>query len=287
MSLPIAEKGLGFYLILDMVRQCGEEIDACECLHLVDSAQLLSPWLALAVVVEDERKSARLWLCTIDDFEEAIGHPHLVLAYETRLRIAAEDWSANDGDGPIATCPRAALFLQLVPVFVVKTMVLRADVGHEKRLRHGFLIPFIVARRAHVATVKPRVIIILESGTGRFHLGIFLEAHIIAPLRPCRVLAGQRPSHPVGGTVLMIIRCSVSLSLNQLVRLTLWHALNKNICSFLNIFIRFRRHILACFNERIHSRISLSATTWQHQDYQHEQEVFLHFQYIIVFCMQR
>ena len=89
-------------------------------------------------------------------------------------------------------------------------MVLRTDIRKEERLRHGCRVPFVVARRTHVAAVVARVVIVVVGGAWR-HVGVLSKHFSRALVLAVGVGLRQVPRHPVRVLRLLIIRGGVAL----------------------------------------------------------------------------
>ena len=79
------------------------------------------------------------------------GNPGVADGIEPRL----DDGAAGDDECVVASHPFTAFLLQFAPATLVERAALRANVGHEKGLLHGLLVPPHVGRRSKVTPVQP------------------------------------------------------------------------------------------------------------------------------------
>ena len=131
-------------------------------------------------------------------------------------------------------------------------MILRADIGQQKRLFLRALAPFVVTRRTHVAPVIARSRVVIGGHLGAVGLRVSLKLDA-ATLERTRCMVGRQvPHHPVGYAVVLVIRYDIALTAQRLRRHAGLQYARKQI-----IELRFRgRWLLLCgfrFDGRCHS----------------------------------
>ena len=213
--LPLPEVGVGFYPVLCFVVEGGVEVDAREALHVVDGAGGAGKGDFLAVVIHHEADGLGGVRAAHHHLEESVGHVHASAADGLCLGTIVIDGAADDVDGAVLTRPVAAEHLQRVPLVFVQVVVLRTDIGEEKRLSHGLCVPLVVARGAHVAAVVARVEIVVVGGAGA-DVGVLAEHLARALVAAVGVAFRQVPRHPVGAARLAVIRRGVALASQDL-----------------------------------------------------------------------
>ena len=95
-------------------------------------------------------------------------------------------------------------------------MALRADVCEEERLALCRLAPFVVGRRAHVAAVVARTVVVVVCGAGLVHLFVFGKVDAAALVWAGCVVGGEVPRHPVGQLGVAVVRRRVGRSVQYL-----------------------------------------------------------------------
>ena len=148
-----------------------------------------------------ENKANGFWtaLHAQNDFEKS--HRDCDATWSANLLVGffRKNGATNNINLAILPSPIATLYLKAVPIARIETMQLWTNIGHKETFSHGFLVPFIVARWAHVTSVIPRPVII-----GRKHLVLRVDVKIFMKLRafafpwPVSLLARELPRHPIG-----------------------------------------------------------------------------------------
>ena len=119
---------MGLDGIFQVVFQCGEKVDAREAFHLVDAFGIVAEPLVSGLVVEHEADGLPFAVDTTQkNLEKGVGDSHIVSADD--LGIVGHEGTACDIEVAVFLGPDACLFLQHLPVAIVKVVVLRADVG--------------------------------------------------------------------------------------------------------------------------------------------------------------
>jgi len=150
-SPPIFYIRTGLYLVLNVVGQGGEEVEASDALHLVNGVVVQVLLLVALRIPDDEAKGFGFARQAQYHFEERLGYHHSIRADGLMVTLH-EHRAADDIHFAIPPGPLATIHLNAVPQPAVQLRVLRTDVHQAERLGHRLPVPLVVACRTHVTT---------------------------------------------------------------------------------------------------------------------------------------